>query len=259
MSGTESKVEFTISEMVESAAGKEPMRKSTRIFEQYLQPCLAELYGTTLFVFVGCASVMGNIGAFGVIQPAIAHGLALAVLIMLFGKISGGHFNPVVSVSVYLCGGMKLALLLPYILAQMLGSVLGAALTMGVFPDITYNAASGGSFVLPLTADLAKITLAETIMTLFLTLVVCMGAINKKTSTSLVAFCIGLTVSANILAGGGLSGACMNPARAFGPAAIANQWSAHWVFWVGPLCGALINVTLVRLLLGDQITRVWLK
>ncbi|XP_033975766.1 aquaporin-8a.1 [Trematomus bernacchii] len=258
MSGTENKAEiFTITEMVEPAAERETKR--TSMFEQYVQPCLAELYGTTLFVFVGCASVMGNIGQFGVLQPAMAHGLALAVLIMLFGKISGGHFNPAVSVSVYLCGGMKLALLLPYILAQMLGGLLGAALTRGVFPDNIYNASFGGSFLVGPTADLGKITLAEVIMTLFLTLAVCMGAVNKKTSSPVAAFCIGLTVSANILAGGQLSGACMNPVRAFGPAAVAGQWGFHWIFWAGPLCGALITVVLVRLLLGDQVTRVWLK
>ncbi|KAI4807690.1 hypothetical protein KUCAC02_027481 [Chaenocephalus aceratus] len=258
MSGTENKAEiFTITEMVEPPAERETMR--TSMFEQYAQPCLAELYGTTLFVFVGCASVMGNIGQFGVLQAAMAHGMALAVLIMLFGEISGGHFNPVVSVSVYLCGGMKVALLLPYILAQMLGGMLGAALTRGVFPDNIYNASFGGSFLVGPTADLAKITLAEVIMTLFLTLAACMGAVNKKTSSPVAAFCIGLTVSANILAGGQLSGACMNPARAFGPAVVTGRWGFHWIFWAGPLCGALITVTLVRLLLGDQVTRVWLK
>lgn len=71
----------------------------------------------------------------------------------------------------------------------------------GVFPDNIYNASFGGSFLVGPTADLAKITLAEVIMTLFLTLAACMGAVNKKTSSPVAAFCIGLTVSANILAG----------------------------------------------------------
>lgn len=62
-------------------------KKVSTIFERYIQPCLAELFGTALFVFVGCASVIGNLGVDGLIQPALAHGLALGVLIMVFGQI----------------------------------------------------------------------------------------------------------------------------------------------------------------------------
>lgn len=88
MSGEETKTEvFTVSEMVEPAVEKDSTNKKRCIFEHYVQPCLAELFGTSLFVFVGCASVIGNVGTGGVIQPAVAHGLALGVLITLFGQI----------------------------------------------------------------------------------------------------------------------------------------------------------------------------
>lgn len=90
MSGAETKTEvFTISEMGERAAaeGMSNTNKKRRYFEQYVQPCLVELFGTSLFVFVGCASVIGNVGTTGVIQPAVAHGLALGVLIMVLGQI----------------------------------------------------------------------------------------------------------------------------------------------------------------------------
>ncbi|XP_006800966.1 aquaporin-8-like [Neolamprologus brichardi] len=97
------------------------------------------------------------------------------------------------------------------------------------------------------------------LLTLILTMVVCLGAVNRKTQTDSVPFCIGLTVAANILAGGTLSGACMNPARAFGPAMAANHWDNHWVFWVGPVAGALLTVSIIRLLIGDHKTRVVLK
>uniref|UniRef100_A0A3Q2WW46 Aquaporin 8a, tandem duplicate 1 n=1 Tax=Haplochromis burtoni TaxID=8153 RepID=A0A3Q2WW46_HAPBU len=215
-------------------------------YELYVQPCLAELLGTCLFVFVGCASVIGNVETGGVIQPAVAHGLALGVLITVFGQISGGHFNPAVSLSVYLCGGMKLILLVPYIVAQMAGGVVGA-----VYPSNNYTASLGGAFK-AVSADAGRSTLVEMLLTLILTMVVCLGAVNRRTQTDGVPFCIGLTVAANILAGGTLSGACMNPARAFGPAMAANHWDNHWVFWVGPVAGAL-------LLIGDHKTRVVLK
>ncbi|XP_029978537.1 aquaporin-8a.1 [Sphaeramia orbicularis] len=262
MSGVESKTEvFTISgpEMPEPAArsGKTKNEKSCTVFERYVQPCFAELFGTTLFVFVGCSSVVGNV-ALGAIQPAVSHGLALGVLITLFGQISGGHFNPAVSLSVYLCGGMELLLLVPYVVAQMCGGMMGAGLVKAVYPPAVYGL--GGAFdAVTLSNDIGKATLAEAIMTMFLTTAVCMGAVNSQTSTQLAPFCIGLTVTANILAGGVLSGACMNPARAFGPAVVANHWIHHWVYWVGPICGALLTVVTVRLLFGDQKTRLLLK
>ncbi|XP_070782952.1 aquaporin-8a.1 [Enoplosus armatus] len=258
MSETKTEV-FTIAEVVEPAAerGISSTNKKRCIFEQYVQPCLAELFGTSLFVFVGCASVIGNVGAGGVIQPAVAHGLALGVLIMVFGQISGGHFNPAVSVSVYLCGGMELPLLVPYVLAQMLGGMTGAFLAKAMYPSNMFAESLGGAF--NVTNDLGKTTVAEMIMTLFLTTVVCMGAVNSRTRSPWAPFCIGLTVTANIFAGGIVSGACMNPVRAFGPAVAANHWNHHWVYWVGPICGALLTVSFIRLLFGDQKTRVVLK
>ena len=85
---TESKVEiFSVVDGVDGGE-KAPTENRTRlVFERYLQPCLAELFGTTLFVFVGCASVIGNQGVEGVVQPALAHGLALGVLVAVLGEI----------------------------------------------------------------------------------------------------------------------------------------------------------------------------
>lgn len=234
-------------------------RGSTSVYEQYVQPVLAEFFGSTLFIFVGCACVVGNTGV-GTLQPAVAHGLALGVCIMLFGTISGGHFNPAVSVSVFLCGGLSLRLLLPYILAQMLGGMAGAGLVKAMYPPAIYTSSMGGALnPLAISDDLGKATLAELVMTMFLTTTVTMGAVNGKTTSPLAPFGIGLTVAANILAGGVLSGACMNPARAFGPAVASGFWNYHWVYWVGPLCGALSTVIYVRLFLGDRKMRLILK
>lgn len=90
MSGAETKTEvFAVLDMGEQATEKGSRNTNKRrcIYEQHVQPCLAELFGTGLFVFVGCASVIGNVGAGGVLQPAVAHGLALGVLIVVFGNI----------------------------------------------------------------------------------------------------------------------------------------------------------------------------
>uniref|UniRef100_A0AAY4ATM4 Aquaporin 8 n=1 Tax=Denticeps clupeoides TaxID=299321 RepID=A0AAY4ATM4_9TELE len=129
----------------------------------------------------------------------------------------------------------------------------------GVFPEQLFNQTGGAAFKLSDTATLGSVTVAEIIMTLSLTMVISLGAINGRTRSHLAPFCIGLTVAANILAGGSVSGACMNPARAFGPAVAAGHWTHHWVYWVGPLAGALLTVSLVRLLMGDKKTRLVFK
>ncbi|KAG7226460.1 hypothetical protein INR49_013872 [Caranx melampygus] len=204
MSGTETtKAEvFTVCEVGEQAAEKSSSKvdKQRCIYEQHVQPCLAELFGTSLFVFVGCASVIGNVATSGVVHPALAHGLGLAVLIMVFGQISGGHFNPAVSLCIYLCGGMELLHLVPYILAQMCGGMIGAALAKAMCPTSSYDDAFGGALQ-PSTSDLGKATLAEVVMTVFLTTVVIMGAVNRQTRSPWAPFCIGLAVTANIFAG----------------------------------------------------------
>ncbi|KAJ8387126.1 hypothetical protein AAFF_G00160660 [Aldrovandia affinis] len=231
-----------------------------RAFERYAQPLLAELLGSTLFIFVGCASVVENVEGTGRLQPALAHGLALGIVIAIFGAISGGHFNPAVSLSVYLIGGLQLTLLVPYILAQLCGGVIGAGLTKAISTPQTYSNATGGAFaVVWREAQVWPAVLAEVVMTLFLTMTVCMGAVNGQTRGLLAPLCIGLTVAADILAGGAVSGACMNPARAFGPAVVANFWSYHWIYWAGPIAGALLTGLFIRLLLGDRAIRILLK
>ncbi|XP_061079299.1 aquaporin-8-like [Conger conger] len=234
--------------------------RCARGFERCVQPCLAELLGSALFIFTGCASVIDDTEGTGRLQPALAHGLALAIVIAVFGAISGGHFNPAVSLSVCFIGGLNLALLVPYILAQLCGGMIGAGLAKAISTPHDYVNATGAAFSsVQSSAQVWPAVLAEAVMTLFLTMVVCMGAVNSQTRGVLAPLCIGLTVAANILAGGAVSGACMNPARAFGPAVMANFWSYHWIYWVGPIAGALLTAGFVRLLLGDRAIRVLLK
>ncbi|XP_035258615.1 aquaporin-8a.1 [Anguilla anguilla] len=263
MSVTESKTELynmDNMDMAEPAIEKAGSHRGAEVFERYIQPCVAELLGSALFIFVGCSSVIENVEGTGRLQPALAHGLALAIVIALFGEISGGHFNPAVSVSVFLVGGLKVILLVPYILAQMLGGMIGAGLAKAISSPEKYSNATGAAFdAVKNDAEVGAATVAEMVMTLFLTMTVCMGAVNKRTSSGMAPFCIGLTVAADILVGGAVSGACMNPARALGPAVVSGYWSYHWIYWVGPLLGALLTASFVRLLLGDKRIRVLLK
>ncbi|XP_005054330.1 PREDICTED: aquaporin-8 [Ficedula albicollis] len=228
--------------------------------ERHVQPCLAELLGTALFIFMGCLAVLEDSGGTGRLQPALAHGLALGVTVAVLGDISGGHFNPAVSLGVCLVRGLHMTMLIPYWLSQLCGGMIGAGLAKAVAPSERFRNASGGALG-AITADeqVPAALVAEIVLSSFLLLVVCMGTVNGRTRTPLAPLCIGLAVTVGVLAGGGVSGACMNPARAFGPAVVANYWDYHWVYWAGPMVAALLVGALLRLLMGDQATRLFLK
>nr|XP_014689626.1 aquaporin-8 isoform X1 [Equus asinus] len=217
-------------------------------YERFMQPCLVELLGSALFIFIGCLSVIENGVDTGRLQPALAHGLALGLIIATLGNISGGHFNPAVSLAATLIGGLNLTMLLPYWISQLCGGLIGAALAKAVSPEERFWNASGAAFVtVQEPGQVAGALVAEVVLTTLLTLAVCMGAINEKTQGPLAPFSIGFSVTVDILAGGAVSGACMNPARAFGPAVVASYWNFHWIYWLGPLLASLLVGALIRM------------
>ncbi|XP_070617006.1 aquaporin-8 isoform X1 [Erythrolamprus reginae] len=229
-------------------------------YERYLQPCIGELVGSAFFIYIGCVSVIENSDATGRLQPALAHGLALGLTIAILGNISGGHYNPAVSLGAWLVGGLNMVMVIPYWIAQFCGGMIGAGLAKVTTEWERYENATGAAFT-AITSDrqLPAAVVGEIVMTMFLVMAVCMGTINEKTKSPLAPFCIGFTVTVDILAGGAVSGACMNPARAFGPAVAANHWDYHWVYWVSPMGAALLVGALIRSLIGDNKTRFFLK
>lgn len=211
------------------------------------QKLLAEFIGTFLFVFIGAGAICtdqamraaGGSGM-GLIGIALAHGLALAIVITAVGHISGGHINPAVTIGFWVTRKMSTMLALAYWIAQLLGSVSAAYLLTRLLPDTIWRAVNLG------TPDLTDFTrfhgiLLEAVMTFFLVFVVFATAVDPKGAFNKIAgFAIGLTVSADILLGGPLTGASMNPARSFGPAVAAHHWNNHGVYWAGPLIGGVI-------------------
>ncbi|KAM3598991.1 uncharacterized protein V6R79_025235 [Siganus canaliculatus] len=246
--------------LMASEAQTPPSGPSLKKYERLYQPCLAELLGTMFFVFIGCVSVIENEEATGRLQPALAHGLAVAVMVASMAEISGSHFNPPFTLAIYLCGGIEMHMVIPYLASQLIGGALGAAMAKAMTSTENYAKARGAAFaLLQPDDDLGAAVFGEVAMTCLLTMVLLLGAVNSTTKSPLVPFLVGCTVVFNILAGGGVSGTCMNPARAFGPAIVSNYWTHHWVYWVGPITGGLIAAALLRLLLGDRKLRLILK
>ncbi|XP_053936764.1 aquaporin-8 [Cuculus canorus] len=229
-------------------------------YEHYVQPCVAELLGSALFVFAGCLSVVEDTAVTGKMQPALVHGLAAGVIVAALGDVSGSHLNPAVSLTMWLVGALNITMLIPYCISQLCGGMIGAVLAKAVVPNQRFASTFGGAFsIIRNDNQIGSALGCEIIITTFMILVAFMGAVNEKTKTTLVPICIAFVVTVNVLVGGTVSGACTNPARAFGPAVVANYWDYHWVYWVGPVIAALLVSALARLLLGDRNTRLILK
>ncbi|SEJ23621.1 aquaporin Z [Deinococcus reticulitermitis] len=203
----------------------------------------AEALGTFALLFVGMLSITNNAGLLGV---ALAHGLAVGVMIMALGKVSGGHFNPAVSVGMSLAGKQDLKTTLAYVGAQLLGAVLGALAAVGVAGT---NAALYGVTRVAPSVPAWSAAFGELIVTFFLVLVVIKVAAERR--HALGGLIIGLTITVGILAVGPESGAALNPARAFGSALIGENWANHWVYWVGPLLGGALAAGASRVLKDD--------
>ncbi|MFQ6019421.1 MAG: MIP family channel protein [Dehalococcoidia bacterium] len=240
---------------------------------QSMRAVTAEFIATGLFVFLGAGTVMATQGLFGIaigefrdveggidfaqfILPiAVAHGLAIALLVAAIWRISGGHINPAVTFGAVLSGRMNPLLGVLYVAAQVAGAVTGAALLKAVFLENVETLTNLGAHSVNLNAISSVETgaLVEAILTFVLVFTVFATAIDSRGPTQLAPIAIGLAVLADHMVGVPLTGASMNPARSFGPAAIANFWDDQWVYWVGPLLGGgLAALTYTFLFMGDD-------
>jgi MIP family channel proteins len=202
---------------------------------------VAELVGTFMFVFIGAGSIVIDTythGALGLLGIAVAHGLALSIVISICMGISGGHINPAVTAGLWLARKIDTVPAIRYVAAQLLGAVLAGFLLRALYPgDVGAAVHLGTPALAPGVIPFVGLVL-EAILTFFLMLAV-LGTAVDSIAPKIGGFGIGLTVAADILAGGPITGASMNPARSFGPALASGYWDFHWLYWIGPLAGAL--------------------
>jgi len=216
-----------------------------------LRPLVAEFIGTALFVFLGVGSIVVNAAsnnALGAVGTALAHGVGMSVIITMTMAISGGHINPAVSVSLWLTQKIDGRTLGQYVLAQILGAVVGALLVKGLFPTMAGRVTSLGTPQLAGTVGLFEGIGIEAVLTFFLVSAVFGTAVSPQ-APKVGGFGIGLAIFVCALVGGALTGAAMNPARAFGPALVAWEWHGQAVYWIGPLLGATLAGALWKFVL----------
>jgi aquaporin TIP len=200
--------------------------------------CVAEFIGTFALVFVGVGAVsIGIDKGGGLLSVALAFGLTVAVMVSATLHISGGQFNPAVTFALLITRKMSPHDALFYILTQLIAAVTAAGVLQLMFGGyVNYNGTPVPT--LPFTAS--KALWMEIILTFMLVFVIFGVAVDKRGPNYVAGLLIGLTVTLDILLGGPYTGASMNPARSFGPALIGSQWTAWWVYWVGPLLGGAI-------------------
>ena len=201
----------------------------------------AEAIGTFTLIFAGCGSVMlftanDRVTLVGV---ALAHGLAIALMVSALGAVSGGHFNPAVTIGMWVTRRIDTLPGVGYIVAQLAGASLAAAALVALFPEGYRSAATLGTPSLGAGIDVARGVGIEALLTFFLMTVIFGTAVDAR-APKLGGLAIGLAVTMDVLAGGPLTGAAMNPARAFGPALLSGQWADHYVYWIGPIIGAVV-------------------
>lgn len=203
-----------------------------------IQQFFAEFIGTFTLVFIGAGAVLVDsvFGTVGLLGIALAHGLALMSIIFAVGAVSGAHVNPAVTVSMWFTKNIESKKALGYIVFQLMGASLAGFLLLSIFG----NTAHLGVTDLHESISVPAGILIEAVLTFFLVWTIFGVAVDKRGSKQNAGIAIGLVLAFDILFGGTLTGAAMNPARAFGPAIASGFWSTQIVYWIGPIAGALI-------------------
>lgn len=218
-----------------------------------------EFIGTFALTFIGAGAILTTTwtgGQPGLVGIAIAHGLALAIAVSATMNISGGHINPAVTIAMITTGRIKPGAGLAYIIAQCLGATVAGYLLLMIFNGLgqaaggmtgraAIDACKLGTPAFNVATVSAWMAVFVEVLLTFLLLFAVFGTAVDQRAPKIGGFGIGLTVGMDILMGGPITGAAMNPARAIGTliaggSATSSLWLQHWVYWVGPVVGALL-------------------
>ena len=200
---------------------------------------IAEFIGTFALVFVGSAAIIRG-GT--LLEVALAHGIILSIMVTALMRISG-HFNPAVTLGFMVVRRIEPVMGVVYIIAQITGAIAAAYALKATFPGNLVEATRVGGQMVAGSISFGGAVVLEMIATFFLVWVIFGTAVDQD-APRVGGFAIGLTVAADILAIGPLTGASMNPARSLGPAVASGVFEAQAVYWIGPILGAIIAAVL---------------
>jgi aquaporin NIP len=214
----------------------------------------AEGIATFALVFAGCGAIVAEArydGALGAVGISLVFGLIIMVMVYATGHLSGAHINPAVTLAFTLSRHFPGRDALAYIGAQLTGAVGGALLLLATWPD---EPARLGATVPSVGVGSAFVY--ELVLTAFLMFVIMAVATDTRAVGAAAAIAIGGTVGLDSLFGGAVTGASMNPARSFGPALVAGEWTDFWIYVAGPVLGAAAGALAYQLVRGDRTNSV---
>jgi aquaporin NIP len=212
--------------------------------------CVAEGFATFVLVFAGCGAIVVDSergGSLGQVGIAGAFGLAIMVMVYATGHVSGAHINPAVTIGFVATRHFPARDALAYVPAQLLGAVSGALVLRAAWE---WTPAQLGATV-P-SVGVGSAFAYELAMTAFLMFVIVAVATDTRAVGAAAAVAIGGTIALDALFGGPVTGAAMNPARSFGPALLASDWTDFWIYVLAPLAGALVGALLYAFVRGER-------
>ena len=211
-----------------------------------LAPYLAEFMGTFALVFAGPGAAAVNVASGGQVSGVgvgMSFGLVVMAMIFAIGHISGCHINPAITVAMAAARRISIPKAAAYITCQLTGAVLAGFAIVAILGQ---DGDAGAS--VPRIGGTDAALWSEVILTFFLAFVVFSVATDGRAQTAMAAIAVGGYVGFAATGWGPVANASMNPARSFGPAVAANVWTDHWVYWVGPIVGAVIAAFVYDLL-----------
>jgi aquaporin TIP len=219
---------------------------------------LAEFVGTFALIFIGAGSIVASgialpqaaVPGAGLVTIALAHGLVIATMVTAVGHVSGGHFNPAVTVGAWVTRRMGTGTAAAYILTQLLGGLAGAYGLRLLVPQSAWQPANLGATLVAETVSDGQAIALEAVLTFFLVWVVFATAMDPAGAFGKVAgLAIGFVIAMDIMMGGPFTGASMNPARSLGPAVAAGEYAGLWVYFIGPVIGGTLAALAYDLLI----------
>ncbi len=226
------------------------------------QKLAGEFIGTFIIIFIAVGSICADqyLGAatqtkIGWMGIAAAYGLAYAAMVMALGHVSGGHFNPAVTIGFWVVKRLGTLQAIAYSIVQLSAASAAAYLIKIIIPDTNWRPVALGAPVLAQDFTRLHAMALEAVLTFFVVFVVfaTAGSDVDGEPRPVAGLAVGLTIVVGALFGGPFTGAAMNPARAFGPALATPHWQNQGVYWVGTLFGGIIAAFLCeRLFPADR-------
>jgi MIP family channel proteins len=220
----------------------------------YWKRCVAEALGTFGFFFIGFSGIALSVTQptqIGPVAIAVGFGLGLALMIFAFGHISGGHFNPAVTVALVVGRRFPIREVVGYWLAQLVGGAVAAATVIATFGDVVsaHLVTAPG----PGTTTMVALVLETIVTALFVVVISAVATDRAPWSGTFAPVAIGGFIATAAMVIGPASGGSFNPARSLAPALFVSNVSQLWIYMVGPFAGAIIGGFVYWLIRADEV------